>query len=367
MMITSTSTTFILLAAAVSLVVAVHSASAFCTTNFPSSQHHYHKILQSTTNDGETEPTVPSLTKSSEISRRSVVSNLIAAAAVTSGTLPQPSFALASNDNAVTLNSQNKKSFPLASFGLQIYNDDVAYKLTLLALEVGYRNFFASVLAGNQKGFARAVKDSGIPREELYICGTVLSNRVNGEDAAYKKTAQGCLENMQAFSVGKIDKLDMIMLDYPGPNDESIRGQWKAFEEMKSQKLVDDLAVSNFSPTQLDAILINPDATKPTVNQLPFSVAFHPKDMLEYNKKRDVFVQSWSPLSRVIGRYGSDLGSIGKKYGKSAAQVGLRWIVQSGSAFCTQSKSRSHFEEDLNVFDFELSTEEMKRIGQLAA
>ena len=367
-MITSTSTTIVLLAAAVSLVVAVHSASAFCTTNFPSSQHHYHKILQSTTNDGETEPTVPSFTKSSEISRRSVVSNLIAAAAVTSsGTLPQPSFALASNNNAVTLNSQNKKSFPLASFGLQIYNDDVAYKLTLVALEVGYRNFFASVLAGNQKGFARAVKDSGIPREELYICGTVLSNRVNGEDAAYKKTAQGCLENMQAFSAGKIDKLDMIMLDYPGPNDESIRGQWKAFEEMKSQKLVDDLSVSNFSPTQLDAILINPDATKPTVNQLPFSVAFHPRDILEYNKKRDVLVQSWSPLSRVIGRYGSDLGSIGKKYGKSAAQVGLRWIVQSGSAFCTQSKSRSHFEEDLNVFDFELSTEEMKMISQLAA
>lgn len=247
-MITSTTTTIVLLAAAVSLVVAVHSVSAFCTTNFPSSQHHYHKILQSTTNDGETEP-APSLTTSSEISRRSVVSNLIAAAAVTSsGTLPQPSFALASNNNAVTLNSQNKKSFPLASFGLQIYNDDVAYKLTLMALEVGYRNFFASVLAGNQKGFARAVKDSGIPREELYICGTVLSNRVNGEDAAYKKTAQGCSENMQAFSAGKIDKLDMIMLDYPGPNDESIRGQWKAFEEMKSQKLVDDLAVSNFSP-----------------------------------------------------------------------------------------------------------------------
>lgn len=173
---------------------------------------------------------------------------------------------------------------------------------------------------------------------------------------------------MQAFSAGNIDKLDMIMLDYPGPNDDSVRGQWRAFEEMKANQLVDDLAVSNFSPAQLDAILMNPGATtKPTVNQLPFSVAFHPRDILEYNAKRGVHVQSWSPLSRVLGRYGTELASIGKNYGKSGAQIGLRWIVQSGASFCTQSKSKNHFEEDLNVFDFELTSEEMKRISQLAA
>jgi len=175
------------------------------------------------------------------------------------------------------------------------------------------------------------------------------------------------MENMQAFSAGKIDKLDMIMLDYPGPNDDSIRGQWQAFEAMLADGLVCDLAVSNFSPTQLDAILMNPDATKPTVNQVPFSVAFHPRDILDYNTKRGVLVQSWSPLSRVLGKYGNDLAFIGKKYGKSAAQVGLRWIIQSGAAFCTQSKSRSHFEEDLDVFDFQITEEEMRNIGQLAA
>lgn len=75
----------------------------------------------------------------------------------------------ASAVDQVNLNSGNKKAFPLASFGLQVYDDDTAYKLTLTALEVGYRNFFASVLAGNQKGFAKAVKASGIPRDELYI------------------------------------------------------------------------------------------------------------------------------------------------------------------------------------------------------
>lgn len=190
---------------------------------------------------------------------------------------------------------------------------------------------------------------------------------MNGEQAAYEKTKQGCLENMQAMAAGNIDHLDMIMLDYPGPNDESIRGQWQAFEEMAStDKTVDDLAVSNFSPSQLDAILVNPDATKPTINQLPFSVANHPPNILEYNAKRDILVQSWSPLSRVLPRYGNVLDEIGKKYGKSAAQVGLRWIVQSGASFCTQSKKKSHFEEDLKVFDFTLSDAEMAKITQLA-
>ena len=158
------------------------------------------------------------------------------------------------------------------------------------------------------------------------------------------------------------------MLDYPGPNGESIRGQWQAFEEMKSKdKTVDDLAVSNFSESQLDAILTNPEATKPTVNQLPLSVAYHPDGIIEYNAKRDILVQSWSPLSRVLPRYGNILADIGKRNGKSAAQVGLRWIIQSGAAFSTQTKKKEHFEEDLNVFDFVLSDDEMAKITQLAA
>ena len=157
------------------------------------------------------------------------------------------------------------------------------------------------------------------------------------------------------------------MLDYPGPNGESIRGQWQAFEEMNKDKTVDDLAVSNFSESQLDAILTNPEATKPTVNQLPFSVAYHPDGIIEYNAKRDILVQSWSPLSRVLPRYGNILADIGKRNGKSAAQVGLRWIIQSGAAFSTQTKKKEHFEEDLNVFDFVLSDDEMAKITQLAA
>lgn len=131
-------------------------------------------------------------------------SSLPAFAAAAGKTLPfaaQPGFKLNTGVN-----------FPSASFGLQVYDDDTAYKLTRVALDVGYRNFFASVLARNQKGFAKAIKDSGVPREDLFICGSVLSNRVQGYDAAFKLSKRGCEENMQAFSVGGIDYVDVRRL-----------------------------------------------------------------------------------------------------------------------------------------------------------
>jgi 2,5-diketo-D-gluconate reductase A len=84
----------------------------------------------------------------------------------------------------------------------------------------------------SQVGFAKAIKESGIPREELYICGSVVSNKASGFDKAFQATAKGCQENMKAFGVGGIDYLDQIMLDYPAKDASSILGQWRAFEEM---------------------------------------------------------------------------------------------------------------------------------------
>merc|ERR1712238_30284 len=139
----------------------------------------------------------------------------------------------------------------------------------------------------------------------------------------------------------------MIMLDYPGPDEESIRGQWRAFEDFKKEGLVKDLAVSNFNAAQLDVILKMDTPTKPCVNQLPFSVANHPKGLLEYNKERGVLVQSYSPLSSVLRNETLEpvLASIGSKYGKSPAQVALRYILQSDATFCTESSKKKHFTE----------------------
>jgi len=281
-------------------------------------------------------------------------------------TWPQATIAASSGLQSVTLPGATKP-FPLASFGLQVYDDETARKLTLLALQVGYRNFFASVLAGNQRGFAAAIKQSGVPREELYICGSVLSNRARGYDAAFRLSRAGCKDNTTAMRSGGIEYLDAIMLDYPGPDADSIRGQWAALEEMKADGLVNDLAVSNFSSKQLDVVLAVPDASPITVNQLPLSLANPLPGYIEANQERGVLVQSWSPLSRLSRGQLAVCREVGAAHGgKSAHQVALRWIVQRGAGFAVQSKSAAHFAEDLDVFGWELSPEEMARLSKVA-
>ncbi|KAK3238524.1 hypothetical protein CYMTET_51465 [Cymbomonas tetramitiformis] len=296
----------------------------------------------------------------------------VAGSPALAGELEAPSAAF--SVPSVQLN--NGLAFPLASFGLQVYDDNTAKELTLIALEVGYRNFFASVLARNQRGFARAVAESGVPRDELFICGSVLSNRPRAFDSAYQATARQCQENLEAFAEGGIDYVDMIMLDYPGPTPEAVLGQWKGMEEMLAAGTTRSLAVSNFSPAQLDCILdSDPGATVPAVNQLPYNVAFHRPgvssfDIIEENRSRGVLVQAWAPLGGTTGGLSQPVRrtcqEIGEKYGKSLQQVALRWILQTGVCFSTQTKVKQHFVEDLEVFDFELSADEMAELSNLA-
>ena len=181
---------------------------------------------------------------------------------------------------------------------------------------------------------------------------------------------------MQAFAVGGIETLDIIMLDYPGPDCDCIRGQWRAFEEMKAAGRTRSLAVSNFVPAQLDCLLKDPKlATRPTVNQLPYCVGYHDPGVVGANRKRGIHVQAWSPLGNGrLTRFSRDAAKakelcaeIGATYSKSAAQVALRFITQSGASYTMQTKSAAHFAEDGpgGIFDFELSANDMARLESL--
>lgn len=165
----------------------------------------------------------------------------------------------------------------------------------------------------------------------------------------------------------------MIMLDYPGPSDACIRGQWRAFEEFQSQGLARSLAVSNFSPRQLDLVCAGPKASRPQVNQLPLCVGYHDPGVIAANGRRGVHVQAWSPLGNGrLTRYSRDAAAIkeccagiGRPSGKSACQVGLRWLTQAGASFTVEARSSEHFAEDVALWDFELSAEELAALEKL--
>jgi len=303
------------------------------------------------------------------LSRRDVMTSSVGLGSVLSSTAAVAEEAPRIRGDEVVLS--NGMRFAVASFGLQVYSDATAERLTKMSLDVGYRNFFSSVLAQNQVGFAKGVQGSSVPRSELFICGSVLSNEARTFDQGYKVTKRGCDENLKAFAAGGIDYVDMIMLDYPARNCAAIQGQWKAFEEMLEAGQTKSLAVSNFSPEQLDCILEDPNAKRPVLNQLLYGVGYENEDAVAENKKRGVVVQAWSPLGNLYGnpfangQVRATCTQIGKKYGKSGAQVALKWIEQTGATFTTQTKKREHFVEDLDIFDFKLSDEDMKTLSAL--
>ena len=142
--------------------------------------------------------------------RRDALGLGLAAAAAAPFEMPLAAAASGKYPSSTTL--ADGLSFPLVSFGLQFYDDATAERLTRLALEAGFRSFFAQSAAGNQRGFARAVKAAGVPREELFICGSIVSNRALDVDAAYGLAASGCAANLDALSTGGIAALDMVML-----------------------------------------------------------------------------------------------------------------------------------------------------------
>jgi 2,5-diketo-D-gluconate reductase A len=263
---------------------------------------------------------------------------------------------------SVTLN--NGLEFPSVSFGLQVYDDATAEKYTGFALQAGVKNFFASVLAGNQAGFGRAVQKYRLffPRETLFICGSVNTGggQCTGHDDCKAKTSAGCASNLKIMG---LEQLDMIMLDYPASDCPSIQGQWAAFEEMLASHLTRSLAVSNFSPDQLKCIL-KLNGTVPAVNQMSYSVG-HGKDTTVADDAAlgDVLVQAYSPLAGGSLVHDKDLVAIGEKYGVSAVQVALRWILQRNATFTTSASTKAHFKSDLDIFNFALSGADMKQLN----
>jgi len=270
--------------------------------------------------------------------------------------------AAATPTGGATITLNDGLSFPYASFGLQVYDDDTAKELTVMAIQQGFRNFFSSVLAGNQNGFGEGVRASAVNRSELFICGSVNTGNgvCSGTDDCKTQTAAGCAQNLQDTG---LDYLDMIMLDYPAGDCPSIVGQWQAFEDMLASKKVKSIAVSNFSPDQLDCIVSDKTATVPSVNQMPFSVGNWDKSLVSDDKLRGgVVVQAYSPLASGGVINDPDCIAIGKAHNKSAAQVALRWIVQHNVTFSTQASEADYFKEDVSIFDFELTATEMAKL-----
>ena len=254
----------------------------------------------------------------------------------------------------VTLN--NGLKMPKVGFGVyQIKNQEQCKQAVLDAIDVGYRLIDTAQSYGNEEAVGKAIQETQVPRSELFITTKVWLSNYGYEKA--KASVEESLKKMQ------LDYIDLVLLHQPF-ND--YYGAYKALEDLYKEGKIKAIGVSNFYPDRLVDLAIFSDV-KPAVNQVEVNVFHQQTTAQTYNKKYEVQMEAWAPFAE--GRNNMftnpELKAIGDKYGKSIAQVILRWLVQRGIVPLAKSVKKERMQENINIFDFELSDEDMAVIAKM--
>ncbi|GAA4993201.1 aldo/keto reductase [Kitasatospora paranensis] len=262
----------------------------------------------------------------------------------------------------VTLN--NGAVIPQLGFGVWQVPDDEAAPAVGAAIEAGYRSIDTAAVYENEAGTGKAIADSGVAREELFVTtklwnsGTVDWSGQQGRDAV-----------LRAFdeSLGKLglDYVDLYLIHWPRPMHGSFGNIWKAFEELAADGRAKSVGVSNFGPQQLK-VLVEESALVPVLNQVELHPYFPQHELRAFHAEHGIATEAWSPLGQGKTLLGEAvLTRIAEKHGRTAAQVVLRWHLQSGVIAIPKSVTPSRIRENLDVVGFELDAEDLAAIAGL--
>lgn len=253
----------------------------------------------------------------------------------------------------VTLN--NGVKMPMLGYGVYQTPPEETKRCVLDAIRTGYRSIDTAQAYGNEDGVGNALSKCGLPREEFFITTKVwISN------AGYEKAKASIEESLKKLQSSYID---LLLIHQPFGD---YYGSYRAMEEAYKAGKVRAIGVSNFYPDRF--IDLNHFAeVKPAVNQVETHVFQQQKVIKEYLKKSGTQIESWGPFAEGKNDYfnNSVLKEIGVGYGKSVAQVALRFLIQSGVVVIPKSTHKERMEENFNLFDFELTADEMARIEAL--
>lgn len=260
------------------------------------------------------------------------------------------------DDNMQKVKLNNDVEMPILGFGVFRVKDlEECERSVADAIATGYRLIDTAASYGNEEAVGRAIKRSGVPRKDLFIT-TKLWIQPDGFNGT-KKAFENSLKRLQ------LDYLDLYLMHQPLGD---VYGEWKAMQELYKQGRVRAIGVSNFHPDRLIDLIVHNEIV-PAVNQIethPFHQQLETQKFLQEN---NVQIESWGPFADGKNNifHNELLFSIGKKYNKSIAQVILHWLTQRGVIAIPKSVRKERIEENFNIFDFELSAEDMEAIKTL--
>jgi len=226
------------------------------------------------------------------------------------------------------------------------------------SVKAGIRNGYTSIDTAsfykNEEGVGQGIRESGVPREELFI-----TTKLWNSDQGYESTLEAFETSLNKLG---LDYLDLYLIHWPGK--DKYKETWKAFEELYKQGRVRAIGVCNFQIHHLEDLIASAEI-KPMVNQVEFHPHLTQKELLAFCKKEGIQLEAWSPLKQGQLLNDSVLLDIAHKYNKSVAQVILRWDLQHGVITIPKSVKEQRMIDNSNVFDFELSSEDMEKIDGL--
>ena len=255
-----------------------------------------------------------------------------------------------------TAKLNNGVEMPILGFGVyQIPDYDECKRAVLDALETGYRLIDTASAYFNEKAVGDAIKESGINRKELFI-----TTKLWISDAGYENAKKGFEVSMEKL---QLDYLDLYLIHQPFGD---YYGSWRAMEELYENKKVRAIGVCNFYPDRL-MDLAEHNKIKPAINQIETHPFFQREYDNEIMKNYGTQIESWGPFAEGRGDMFTNpiLSEIGKKYNKSTAQVILRWLIQRNVVVIPKSVHKERMIENFNIFDFELSADDMDKIKSM--
>jgi 2,5-diketo-D-gluconate reductase A len=256
--------------------------------------------------------------------------------------------------HTVTLN--NGVAMPTLGIGVFQVPDPTATQAVSTAFASGYRSVDTAAIYGNERGVGRAIAASGVPREELFII-TKLWNADHGYDATLRA------HDASLTKLG-LDYVDLYLIHWPAPRNGLYPQSWQALDALYRDGRVRAIGVSNFLPEHLERVA-DLGLTVPAVNQIEVHPAFANHDGQRANARYGILTQAWAPLAHSFILDNPIVAQIAHRHHRTPAQVVLRWHLQQGRAVIPKSVRPARIVENGNVFDFDLTPEDLASIDAL--
>lgn len=258
----------------------------------------------------------------------------------------------------------NGVKIPTPGFGTFLTPDGATcVEAVRTAIVAGYTHIDTAAVYGNEKSVGEGIKESGIKRSDLFV-----TSKVWNTERGYDKTLKAFDKTLRDL---QLDYLDLYLIHWPANTlqfgNEADRlnvDTWKAMERLHEEGLVRSIGLSNFMQHHIEPVFVRANIC-PMVNQIEYHPGFTQRECVEFCQKNNILVEAWSPLGRGNVLNNPLLKTIAAQHGKSVAQVAIRWVMQTGVLPLVKSVTPSRIKENIDVFDFDLSQQEMLEIASL--